>query len=156
MDIRSAAITFAVGVAVGIVTAWASGDPILTSLVLLASLLVILIGAIGAYRQKQWRRAGAAAMDARYEAGNLLRNRLAGEDTGLSDEADQEYWLEQLREWDGPTVAVIKRYKSSFYQKYVTWPVAPGLHPGMKIYRSRYLGLLDANLQALADLRTHF
>jgi hypothetical protein len=155
MGIRSYYSAVAIGVAIGIVTAWVQIDPRITLLAFMACLIIAGLGAIGTLRQNQRRDRAKAAFDAASQKGIDLRGSvLADEPPKVDGPEDRTYWLGLLSEWNTATESVIHEYADDWHQKYQTWPLSLGQYGGMPMYRSDIVRTLDAKLAALAEIRT--
>jgi hypothetical protein len=154
MDIKFAYVAFALGVAVGIVTALALANPILTAAFLIVCLAIIAVSAITVVKAKRRRQEAIKAFDSQSDAGLALRKRVFDEPVTLASDEDRAYWWEQVTAWDGETHKVIHEYADDWHQKYNTWPVSPGMYMTLKIWRSEVVTWLDARLEALAEIRT--
>ena len=156
MDIKSAYVAFALGVAVGIVSAVALSDPRLTAGFLAVSLLIIGVSAIASLRNARRRRDGRSLLVAQANSGQDLRQRIFEAAELPTPEEDKARWWKEFNDWDQATHKVIHEHADHLHSKYNTWPVPMGAYMRLKLWRSEVVNTLDARLQALAEIQARF
>jgi hypothetical protein len=154
VEIRAVAVGFALGIAVGIVTAWALESPITTAAVLIVCLFVVAAFGVSVYRQRRRRKSAIAILDACNQDGMILRQRILADPATLPRDQDRAYWERLVNEWDALVQQVIHEHADDWHQKYLTWPKSIGNYVGVHHARSSLAKTMDARLEALAEIRT--
>ena len=156
MGIKAVYPAFALGVAVGIVTAVALSDPRLTAGFLIVCLLIIAAGAVASVRVSRRREEAIRAFDSQSDAGLVLRKRAFEEPPTLSLDEDKAYWWDQLNGWDRESHKIIHMHADGWHSTYNTWRVESLFYTALPNQgRSTMIDNLDARLRALAAIRTH-
>jgi hypothetical protein len=148
MDLKSAYVTFALGLAVGIVTALALANPFLAGGLLVACLLVLAASAVVEVRKKRRQRRAESAFEAQSEAGQALRQRLIREQESLA------YWRPLIEAWDKQSQETIREYAAEWCQKYKAWPVPATTFVEIAGPRGQMVRFMAGQLEALAEIRT--